>query len=130
MAILPIEVQQKSRDEAIDFDSSFYKEALELSIKIRTEDAARTGEVVKGDAKSASLKGIAARTVRAKHLGSDIDRGLLNLYVIDSSALDVPKTLPIVGFSVSLPNTRTGKTVNYKVNHVFTELWEFEEDEH
>ena len=125
-----IKVLTSPRDEAIDFDSSFYKEALELSIKIRTEDAARTGEVVKGDVKSASLKGIAARTIRAKHLGSDIDRGLLNLYVIDSSALDVPETLPIVGFSVSLPNTRTGKTVNYKVNHVFTELWEFEEDEY
>jgi len=125
-----IKVLTSPRDEAIDFSSAYYKEAHELSVKIRAEDAARTGEVVKGDAKTASLKGIAARTVRAKHPGSSIDRGLLNIYVIDSSALEVSKTTPVIGFSVSLPFTRTGKTVKYKVNHVFTELWEFEDDEY
>lgn len=124
-----IKVLTSPRDEAIDFDEKSYIEAYDLSIKMKSDDSARTGEFSKDSSKKPHLSGLAVRTIRAKYPGSNIDRGLLNIYVLDSKDLDVSKSLPIIGFSVSFPNTRTGKVVKYKVNHVFTELWEYDEND-
>jgi hypothetical protein len=123
-----IKVLTSPRDETIDFNESFYKEAYDLSVRIKTNDSARIGSANREELKIPSLSGEAVRTIRARHRGSSIDRGLLNIYVLDSSSLDVSTDLPIIGFAISIPDYRSGNTVKYKVNHVFTELWEYEDE--
>lgn len=118
-----IKVLTSNRDEVIDFNSKYLNEALEQSARILQEKGNN-----KPDSKFQIVKE-AARTVRATNPGTIVDRGLLNLYVIDSTELELNEKIPIIGFSIIFPNTRSGLTVRYKVNQVFSELWDYNVEE-
>lgn len=118
-----IKVLTSNRDEVIDFNPQFLNEALEQSARILQEK----GDIL-GDMGTQIVKE-AARTVRATNPGTSVDRGLLNIYVVDSKALELSEKIPIIGFSIIFPNTRSGQTVRYKVDQVFSELWDYNMEE-
>ena len=112
-----------NRDEVIDFNPQFLNEALKQSARILQEKGDKLGDI------GTQIVKEAARTVRATNPGTSVDRGLLNIYVVDSKALELSEKIPIIGFSIIFPNTRSGQTVRYKVNQVFSELWDYNMEE-
>jgi Z1 domain len=112
------------RDEAIDFDNSQWRAALELTPKLRKSDPARAEEEPDEDADPKEPKGPsgpAIRHTRAK------ERGLLLLYPLDPSSpkpgekggLELAGLTPVAGFAVSFPRTDSSTVVDYEVNRIF-----------
>ncbi len=101
------------RDEAIDLDSDDYEEALERTRAAFVLDPGRSKRTTPPDGPS----GIQIRAVR----GKKPERGLLVLYPLDLTGLDIKSDVPIVGFGVSFPASRVSKPVKYVVNNVYWE---------
>jgi hypothetical protein len=101
------------RDEAIDFDAAAYDEALKMTQDAWHLDPGRSRRKTPPDIPS----GLAIRTVRGRHP----QHGLLMLYPLDLTGLDVKSEVPIVGFGVSFPASKGSKPVKYVVNNVYWE---------
>jgi hypothetical protein len=102
------------RDEAIDLNESEWIEALNETRLAYRKDPARNATRQEPDAPN----GPAIRMVRPK------ERGVLFLYPIDpdsaGEAAGLPSGLPpIIGFAVSLPKSKSGTSVKYRVNNVY-----------
>lgn len=113
------------RDEGIDLDERSWTAALDLSRKSFKPDPGR-GRINPPDAPS----GPAIRFTRG--FGSPdagvtaTKQGLLLLYLLDPVQSEAPRidsSSPIVAFGLSLPGSKAGTKVEYKVNNV---LWEQE----
>lgn len=114
------------RDESIDLDEDAWMAALNFTIQDRMVDPARrTEETGKEPPKAPS--GVFVRQVRglgAKGVLGHPERGLLLLYPIDPSGAGLPEdAVPVIGFGVSFPASRSAITVKYEVDHL---LWETE----
>lgn len=114
------------RDESIDLDEDAWMAALNLTVDDRMMDPARrTEETGKEPPKAPS--GVFVRQVRglgAKGVLGHPERGLLLLYPIDPSGAGLPEdAVPVIGFGVSFPASRSATTVKYEVDHL---LWETE----
>ncbi len=107
------------RDEAIDFDATAYDEALRMTQDAWQLDPGRSKRKTPPDIPS----GLAIRTVR----GKQPRHGLLMLYPLDLTNLDIKSDVPIVGFGVSFPASKGSKPVKYVVNNVYWEQ-EYGED--
>ena len=100
--------------------------ALNLTVDDGMMDPARrTEETGKEPPKAPS--GVFVRQVRglgAKGVLGHPERGLLLLYPIDPSGAGLPEdAVPVIGFGVSFPASRSATTVKYEVDHL---LWETE----
>jgi len=99
------------RDEAIDFDAGAYEDALSMTRDAWHANRGRSRRKEPPDDPS----GPAIRTVR----GRDPQHGLLLLYPLDLTDLDIKSDVPIVGFGVSFPASKGSKPVKYMVNNVY-----------
>ena len=61
--------------------------------------------------------GLSIRTVRGRHP----EHGLLLLYPLDLTDLEIKCEVPIVGFGASFPESKGSKPVKYMVNNVYWE---------
>jgi hypothetical protein len=114
------------RDESIDLDEDAWMAALNLTVDDRMMDPARrTEETGKEPPKAPS--GVFVRQVRglgAKGVLGHPERGLLLIYPLDPNGAGLPEdAVPVIGFGVSFPASRSSTTVKYEVDHL---LWETE----
>ncbi len=101
------------RDEGIDFDAGQYDEALGMTQAAWHADPGRSRRKEPPDMAS----GLSIRTVRGRHP----QHGLLLLYPLDGSELEIDSKLPVMGFGVSFPASKDSKPVKYVVNNVYWE---------
>ncbi|AXD59060.1 MULTISPECIES: MZA anti-phage system associated Z1 domain-containing protein MzaC [Salmonella] len=115
------------RDEGIDCDESTWLAALEETQRIFHADPGRNEgreePVVPGGVVLRRIKGFGINDIPAQR-----QKGLLLIYLLDpqqalSAAEYQEDALPVVAFGISFPGSRSGVTVEYKVNNV---LWEQE----
>lgn len=115
------------RDEGIDCDESTWLAALAETQRIFHADPGRNEgreePVIPGGVVLRRIKGFGINDIPAQR-----QKGLLLIYLLDpqqalSAAEYQDDALPVVAFGISFPGSRSGVTVEYKVNNV---LWEQE----
>ena len=108
-------------EEELLLDGESWRAAMELSERMREKKGVPAGDGSRHPSGPAirEICGFGAPGVPARP-----DRGLLILYVLDVYEKEqshvVTENLPLVGFAVSFPGSRRGRTVTYKATSI---LW-------
>ena len=114
------------RDETLDLDASAWEAALRLTQSSWIRDPARSA-CDSGREPPGAPSGVSVREVRglgADGVGAHPERGLLLLFPIDPKGAGCPAGfLPVTGFGVSFPASRSALRVSYRVDHL---LWDTE----
>lgn len=115
------------RDEGIDCEEKTWLAALEETQRIFNADAGRNAKreipIYPSGTVLRRIKGFGHNEIEPK-----LEKGLLLIYFLDpreesSSTKFQDERFPVVAFGISFPGSRSGVTVEYKVNNV---LWEQE----